>query len=582
MKLYAKLLKRYSIVQRFVFLLLLLSATFMLVSGVTFLFYLNTNSYYAEEEKNAQTFLKNIDTISQTNDETINVFSRMKKQANAVSTYYQDLAELRKVSSELSLLAFKESEARKIERLANTLLEWTKTEAAQDPYISGYAEQFNILANVFKNDPNPMNANSIKEVIDDITGKVIDSALNTNRSFISDMETMDEKLGLTYEALKENREMIGKSDVKREISMKEGENTVVILFVSMAVVVLIIATLLVSMKFFTADMKKLTSYLQRTIHNNDIDLTKAIEYEKNSKDEIDFIASSIDNILSNVKNSLTQTMEASKTNNKYGEELSDASNKLFASIETQMKNIDMLNTLVRDVGKNLDKSEQLAIQTTEDLEDNREVMDTFVDHLSKMIDTVNNSSENQLEISVKMQQLSSDANKIKDVLSMISEIAEQTNLLALNATIEAARAGEHGRGFAVVADEVRKLAERTQKSLLDINSTMNVITEGITNNSARITEISDKIQEASNDAVELVEYAKTSQEKVQASVQISSEVVHANTYIARRTKELIEDMQETISLSDNNKKLGNDLKAIAEGMSDVASKLDEELKRFRV
>lgn len=582
MKLYAKLLKRYSIVQRFVFLLLLLSATFMLVSGVTFLFYLNTNSYYAEEEKNAQTFLKNIDTISQTNDETINVFSRMKKQANAVSTYYQDLAELRKVSSELSLLAFKESEARKIERLANTLLEWTKTEAAQDPYISGYAEQFNILANVFKNDPNPMNANSIKEVIDDITGKVIDSALNTNRNFISDMETMDEKLGLTYEALKENREMIGKSDVKREISMKEGENTVVVLFISMAVVVLIIATLLVSMKFFTADMKKLTSYLQRTIHNNDIDLTKAIEYEKNSKDEIDFIASSIDNILSNVKNSLTQTMEASKTNNKYGEELSDASNKLFASIETQMKNIDMLNTLVQDVGKNLDKSEQLAIQTTEDLEDNREVMDTFVDHLSKMIDTVNNSSENQLEISVKMQQLSSDANKIKDVLSMISEIAEQTNLLALNATIEAARAGEHGRGFAVVADEVRKLAERTQKSLLDINSTMNVITEGITNNSARITEISDKIQEASNDAVELVEYAKTSQEKVQASVQISSEVVHANTYIARRTKELIEDMQETISLSDNNKKLGNDLKAIAEGMSDVASKLDEELKRFRV
>ncbi len=203
------------------------------------------------------------------------------------------------------------------------------------------------------------------------------------------------------------------------------------------------------------------------------------------------------------------------------------------------------------------------------------------DAIGDLFSQITESAHTEEELSSKVEQLSRNADDVKSILDIINDIADQTNLLALNAAIEAARAGEHGRGFAVVADEVRNLAGRTQKSLAEINSTIMVIVQEINDVSSQMNLNSQKMERLSDISKSVQETYEKMSSNLSSVVSDSNQSMDDYAKSGHQIEAMVSDFVEVEKVASKTLADSSDILNIATHVSGTTMNLDKQVNLFK-
>jgi len=264
---------------------------------------------------------------------------------------------------------------------------------------------------------------------------------------------------------------------------------------SLVAILIQVAAFLLLKKYILTPINNMKD-IAKDLASGDGDLTKRMNI--NSKDEIGEVSKYIDMFIDKIQSTVSEAKHSANENSNISSKLSVISDNIEKKTAEELNIITEVKSSGLQMQKSLEESVAMVEQTKKDLESANESLEKAKEDIYSMVSNIQISVETESVLSTKLNQLSNDADQIKGIINIISEIADQTNLLALNAAIEAARAGEHGRGFAVVADEVRLLAERTQKSLVEIDGTVSIIIQGIGDASQQMINFTKNIQDMSD------------------------------------------------------------------------------------
>ncbi len=367
----------------------------------------------------------------------------------------------------------------------------------------------------------------------------------------------------------------------REDANKEIKSLIIQTVIMDAIIGILILILayMISKIHIINPIQKLSQRIE-DLASGEADLTKRVDIF--TKDEIGYIAKNVNKFIENLAEVITNIKFNSSKSNSLADDTQKNANLLEDNIKKQSKAIENISSYTKEVESDLGTAEENLISSVEDIKETHQALEDMISTLNEVIENIQNESQKELIVSAKITDLAEQSNQIKKIISIIKEIADQTNLLALNAAIEAARAGEHGRGFAVVADEVRKLAERTQKSLTEIDLAINVIVKGIDEAQEEIEKNANDFSKISQKTNLLIEKTNTTVDKLSITIDSSYKALNETTKINTHVRLLIEELEDLLKDKEITEKVAINLKQIANSLKHIIKNLKQESDKFKV
>lgn len=342
-------------------------------------------------------------------------------------------------------------------------------------YLDKFRQNVSVLNALIESKSN-LNSVTKKNILDDLIVYENDFIKLIEREEVKGLSVDEGLLGQLRQTVHSTDKALDKmdKDLVAEIDITVSSITSKALAGSTVLLVLIIGLIVATSRSIIGPIDLLQSLMKRCAEDNDLTLRA----DALTKDEIGGIAESYNHLIDSFRVLIDKIGTSTISVNTTAKNLIDTSIEADEGVKLQKQECNMvaiamneMAATVQEVANNASGAAASSRLATKESVDGKVIVTSAIDEVRALADTVRSSTETILD-------LEKETDSIETVLTVIQDIAAQTNLLALNAAIEAARAGEQGRGFAVVADEVRALAQRSQESTLEIQAIIEKLQAG--------------------------------------------------------------------------------------------------------
>ncbi len=368
--------------------------------------------------------------------------------------------------------------------------------------------------------------------------------------------------------------------IKEGVNKVFNENTTkLFLWILTATIALVVLALIYAKLRIVKRIDELVLKINAFSHG-DKDLRAKIDLGDRN-DEISQVGRGVNLFVENARLIMEEIKGISTSNKTSMDKLVQITQETQKSMKNSSTTLNSVKNKATDIANMMNISIEQSQGLRKRLIETQGLVKESKDAIGDLFSQITESAHTEEELSSKVEQLSRNADDVKSILDIINDIADQTNLLALNAAIEAARAGEHGRGFAVVADEVRNLAGRTQKSLAEINSTIMVIVQEINAVSSQMNLNSQKMERLSDMSKSVQETYEKMSSNLSSVVLDSNQSMDDYAKSGHQIEAMVSDFIEVEKVASKTLADSSDILNIATHVSGTTMNLDKQVNLFK-